>query len=140
MTPKFIDWNYSKEEFYQTISRREFCCCDTCINIHFIYSPLPPSHIYGPGPLTPFPPRFIDVMVVASFTFAAGTLLSFVMANAVVAARGLLLTYVCKKKCQHCCHHDDDVNNNHGGVNFGSSRRSKARHRIHEDDFLISSS
>ena len=80
-------------------------------------------------------------MVVASITFAAGTLLSFVMANAVVAARGLLLPYVCKKKCQHCCNHGDDVNNNNGGVDFASSSSgSKTRHRIYEEDFLISSS
>ena len=82
-------------------------------------------------------------MVVASFTFAAGTLLSFVMANAVVAARGLLLPYVCKKKCEHYCHHVDDVNNNNDGVGFASSSPSsgsKTRHRIYEEDFLISSS
>ena len=37
-------------------------------------------------------------MVVASLTFTVGTLLSFVMANAVVAARGLLLPYTYNKK------------------------------------------
>ena len=50
-------------------------------------------------------------MVVASLTFAVGTLLSFVMANAVVAARGFLLPYTCKKDDE-----DDDGENNNGGI------------------------
>ena len=60
-------------------------------------------------------------MVVASFTLAAGTLLSFVMANAVVAARGFLLPYVCKK---------DSASNENTNV------KSHTRH----EEFLISTS
>lgn len=64
------------------------------------------------------------VMVVASFTLAAGTLISFVMANAVVAARGFLLPYVCKKD------HQTNLRNH---VNSSSSKMS-------HEDFLITSS
>lgn len=36
-------------------------------------------------------------MVVASLSLAAGTVLTFLMANAVVVARGFLLPYTCEK-------------------------------------------
>jgi len=66
----------------------------------------------------------LNVMVVASFTLAAGTLISFVMANAVVAARGFLLPYVCKK---------DHQSNLQSQVDSSSSK-------IRHEDFLITSS
>lgn len=61
------------------------------------------------------------VMVVATLSLAAGTLLSFVMANAVVAARGFLLPYTCKKK----------------DVDGGSPSKQPL---MSEEDFLITSS